>query len=128
MIAPGVVKAGACVTLIMLAGSDLRMRRLPNVAVAAFVALYFVNAAMTGFGRASWDIHLAAGGASLAVAALMFRLGWLGGAMRSSPPRSFYGRGRNPGRCWWSFRCADCLLPSQCSQWPACREFPPSRV
>ncbi|MBC8746966.1 prepilin peptidase CpaA [Paraburkholderia sp. WC7.3g] len=79
MIAPGVVKAGACVTLIMLASSDLRMRRLPNAAVAAFAALYFVNAAMAGFGPASWDIHVAAGAASLAVAALMFRLGWLGG-------------------------------------------------
>ncbi|OAJ53206.1 hypothetical protein A6V36_12740 [Paraburkholderia ginsengiterrae] len=79
MIAPGVVKAGACATLIMLAGFDLRMRRLPNAAVAAFVALYFVNAAMAGFGLAAWDIHLAAGAASFAVAALMFRLGWLGG-------------------------------------------------
>lgn len=66
-------------TLIMLAGFDLRMRRLPNAAVAAFAALYFVNAAMVGFGRASWNIHVAASAASFAVAALMFRLGWLGG-------------------------------------------------
>jgi prepilin peptidase CpaA len=79
MIHLGVVKAGACMTLVMLAGFDLRMRRLPNAAVAVFAALYFVNAAMAGFGSASWDIHVAAGAAALAVAALMFRLGWLGG-------------------------------------------------
>ena len=74
-----VVKVVACLTLAMLAGCDLRMRRLPNAGVAAFAALYFVNAAVTGFSRVSWDIHVAAGAASLAVAALMFRLGWLGG-------------------------------------------------
>ncbi|WP_232071573.1 prepilin peptidase [Paraburkholderia pallida] len=66
-------------TLVVLAGFDLRMRRLPNAAVAAFAALYFVNAAMIGLVHASWDIHVAAGAASLGVAALMFRLGWLGG-------------------------------------------------
>ncbi|MCG5075277.1 prepilin peptidase [Paraburkholderia tagetis] len=79
MLSVDVVKAGACVTLVVLAGCDLRMRRLPNAAVAAVAALYFVNAAVTGFGRASCDIHVAAGVAALAVAAVMFRWGWLGG-------------------------------------------------
>ncbi|MFD1561880.1 prepilin peptidase [Paraburkholderia silviterrae] len=66
-------------TLVMLAGFDLHMRRLPNPVVAAFAALYFVDAAMTGGVRASLDVHVAACAASFAVAALMFRLGWLGG-------------------------------------------------
>lgn len=66
-------------TLVLLAGFDLRRRRLPNAAVAVFAALYVVHAAMTGDDRTSWAIHVAAGAVSLAVAALMFRLGWLGG-------------------------------------------------
>ncbi|MFX1671689.1 prepilin peptidase [Paraburkholderia sp. A2WS-5] len=75
----GIVKAAASMTLVMLAGCDLRIRRLPNTAVAAFAALYFVSAAVTGFGRAACEIHVAAGVAALVVAAVMFRLGWLGG-------------------------------------------------
>lgn len=65
--------------LAMLALFDLRARRLPNVVVAAFAALYFVNVAMAGFSLASWGVHVIVGAVSLAAAALIFRLGWLGG-------------------------------------------------
>jgi prepilin peptidase CpaA len=75
----GVVKVSACVLLAMLTLSDLRARRLPNVLVAGFAALYFVNAAMIGFADASWGVHVVVSVVSLAAAALIFRLGWLGG-------------------------------------------------
>ncbi|WP_429470309.1 A24 family peptidase [Paraburkholderia sp. WSM4175] len=74
-----VIKAAACMTLAMLALLDLRTRRLPNAAVAAFAALYFVDAALTQSTLASLQLHVAAGALSLALAALVFRFGWLGG-------------------------------------------------
>lgn len=79
MIHPGILKAAACAVLVVLAVFDLRLRRLPNAAVNTFAILYFVNAAVTGAAFSSWGIHLAFGGASFVVAALMFRLGLLGG-------------------------------------------------
>jgi prepilin peptidase CpaA len=79
MIHLGLAKTGAWLVLVALAGFDLRFRRLPNTAVAAFAALYFVNATMAGFAPASWGAHVAFGAASFVVSAVMFRLGWLGG-------------------------------------------------
>lgn len=73
------IKAAACVVLAMLAFSDLRSRRLPNLAVAAFAALYIAEAANAGSSRASLEAHAAVGALSLVLAALLFRLGWLGG-------------------------------------------------
>jgi prepilin peptidase CpaA len=72
-------KVAACTVLAMLALSDLRSRRLPNLGVAAFAALYVLDAALTGSGRAALVAHAAAGAFSLAAAALLVRLGWLGG-------------------------------------------------
>jgi len=79
MIHPGAVHAAAYGVLALLAIYDLRSRRLPNAAVAAFAALYFVNAATVSAGPAVWGLHLACGAAALIVAATMFRFGWLGG-------------------------------------------------
>jgi prepilin peptidase CpaA len=67
------------VILATLAFSDLRSRRLPNLGVASFAALYLFEAAFTGSTRASLEAHAAAGALSLAAAALLFRFGWLGG-------------------------------------------------
>ena len=74
-----VIKAAACAILAMLALIDLRTRRLPNAAVAAFAALYFVDAALTQCTVASLAAHAVAGALSLALAGLIFRFGWLGG-------------------------------------------------
>ena len=73
------IKAAACTVLATLALSDLRSRRLPNLGVAGFAALYLVDAALTGSSRATLEAHAAAGAFSLAAAALLFHLGWLGG-------------------------------------------------
>jgi prepilin peptidase CpaA len=69
----------ACALLAMLALSDLRRRRLPNAIVAAFAALYFAQAWLSGVGRIGLEAHLATGAAALLLAALLFRFGWLGG-------------------------------------------------
>ncbi|CAB3803957.1 hypothetical protein LMG28614_05919 [Paraburkholderia ultramafica] len=74
-----VIKAVACMILAMLALLDLRTRRLPNAAIAAFAALYFVDAALTKSTLASLAVHAVAGALSLALAGLIFRFGWLGG-------------------------------------------------
>jgi prepilin peptidase CpaA len=73
------IKAAACTVLAMLAFSDLRSRRLPNVGVAGFAALYLVDAALTGSSRATLEAHAAAGLFSLVLAAVFFRFGWLAG-------------------------------------------------
>jgi prepilin peptidase CpaA len=73
------IKAAACVILAMLAFSDLRSRRLPNLGVAGFAALYIVEAVLTRSTRLSFEAHAAMGALSLAAAALLFRFGWLGG-------------------------------------------------
>ncbi|RKP49046.1 prepilin peptidase [Trinickia fusca] len=73
------VRVAACWVLVMLAVSDLRSRRLSNFGVASFAALYFVDALLTGSAPFSLTVHTLTGGLSLALAALLFRLGWLGG-------------------------------------------------
>lgn len=73
------INALASAVLWMLALSDLRRRRLPNAAVASFAALYFVQAWLAGESRIGFEFHLAAGVAALALAAVLFRFGWLGG-------------------------------------------------
>lgn len=72
-------RIAACAVLAVLALYDLRARRLPNAAVAAFAALYFVDAAFAGSARAALAAHFATSIAALATAALLFRFGWLGG-------------------------------------------------
>lgn len=73
------VRVAACGVLLTLAVSDLRSRRLSNPGVASFAALYFVDALLAGSAPFSLEVHALTGGLSLAVAALLFRLGWLGG-------------------------------------------------
>ncbi|WP_116135582.1 A24 family peptidase [Trinickia diaoshuihuensis] len=73
------IDACACAVLSILAVYDLRQRRLPNAAVAAYAALYFVQAWHTGATRIALESHLASGAGALVFAALLFRLGWLGG-------------------------------------------------
>ncbi|GLU33174.1 prepilin peptidase [Trinickia caryophylli] len=72
-------RIAACTVLAVLALYDLRARRLPNAAVVVFALLYFVDAAFAGSARAALIAHFATGVAALATAALLFRLGWLGG-------------------------------------------------
>ncbi len=73
------IQAAASSVLLMLAVYDLRARRLPNLAVAGFAALYFMEAALAGTGLHSLAMHAAAGGFALILAAVLFRFGWLGG-------------------------------------------------
>ncbi|RDU99689.1 A24 family peptidase [Trinickia dinghuensis] len=73
------IDALACAVLSILAVSDLRRRRLPNAAVAAYAALYFMHAWLAGESRAGLEAHVAAGIGALAFAAVLFRFGWLGG-------------------------------------------------
>ncbi len=73
------VHALACALLVTLAVFDLRRRRLPNAIVAAFAVLYFAQAWIGGAHRIGLETHVAAGVAAFALAALLFRFGWLGG-------------------------------------------------
>jgi prepilin peptidase CpaA len=73
------VHALACALLATLAVSDLRRRRLPNAIVAAFAILYFAQAWIAGESRLVLGTHIAVGVAALALAAALFRFGWLGG-------------------------------------------------
>lgn len=73
------INALASALLSMLALSDLRQRRLPNAMVARFAVLYFVHAWLGGASRIEIETHVATGAAALALAALMFRFGWLAG-------------------------------------------------
>lgn len=73
------IDALACALLSMLALSDLRQRRLPNAIVAAFAALYIAHAWLAGETHIGFELHLATGVAALALAAALFRFGWLGG-------------------------------------------------
>ena len=73
------IKLMAYLILAVLAFSDLRLRRLPNVWVSAFAALYLLEAALNGTTLREFSAHAALGALSLALAALLFRLRWLGG-------------------------------------------------
>jgi prepilin peptidase CpaA len=73
------IKAMAYLILVILALSDLRARRLPNVWVSAFAALYLLEAALNGSTLREFAAHAALGAFSLALAAVLFRLRWLGG-------------------------------------------------
>jgi prepilin peptidase CpaA len=73
------IKAMAYLILAVLAVSDLRRRRLPNVWVSAFAALYLLEAALNGSTLREFAGHAALGGFSLGLAAVLFRVRWLGG-------------------------------------------------
>ena len=73
------IKVMAYLTLAILALSDLRSRRLPNVWVLALALLYFVEATFNGSTFSVVLEHSALGALSLALAAVLFRLRWLGG-------------------------------------------------
>ncbi len=73
------VKMMACVILGILAFSDLRSRRLPNAWVAAFATLYLLEAALNGSTLRVFSAHAALAALSLALAAVLFQLRWLGG-------------------------------------------------
>jgi len=73
------IDALASALLSMLALSDLRRRRLPNAAVAAFALLYFAQAWFVGESLLGLEAHVVAALVSLLLAALLFRFGWLGG-------------------------------------------------
>lgn len=72
-------QASACTVLAMLAAFDLRARRLPNVGVATFTALFFIDALLAGASLAALGAHVAAGAIALAATALLFAVRWLGG-------------------------------------------------
>ncbi len=74
-----VTYALACALLSMLALSDLRRRRLPNAVVASFALLYFAHAWLGPETRTGLAMHVAMGTAAFALAAVLFRFGWLGG-------------------------------------------------
>ena len=73
------IKAMAYLILAILALSDLRFRRLPNVWVSAFAALYLIETLLNGSTFGEFAAHAALGALSLALAAVPFRLRWLGG-------------------------------------------------
>lgn len=73
------VRLAACCVLAVLAWSDLRERRLPNLAVALFAALYFFVAVLARGSQGGLVAHVLTGAVALAAAAAMFRFGWLGG-------------------------------------------------
>ncbi|AJY38056.1 prepilin peptidase (plasmid) [Burkholderia humptydooensis] len=73
------VKVAACWVVIALAVSDLRFRRLPNLSVAALAALYCVHAFLAGSHAPELAAHAVAGGIAFAVAAVMWRFGWIAG-------------------------------------------------
>ncbi|MDE2289915.1 MAG: prepilin peptidase [Burkholderiales bacterium] len=73
------VRLVACLALIALALSDLRARRLPNGAVLAVAGLYVAFALLSHGVRTELPRHLAVGAFVLALCALFFRFGWLGG-------------------------------------------------
>jgi prepilin peptidase CpaA len=73
------IKSMAYLVLAALALSDLRSRRLPNVWVSAFAALYLLQAALNGTTLNEFAAHAALGALSLALAAALFQLRWLGG-------------------------------------------------
>lgn len=73
------VRLTACCVLAMLAWSDLRARRLPNLAVAAFAALYFVAAACSRDADPALAAHTLSGVVALFAAAVLFRFGLVGG-------------------------------------------------
>lgn len=72
-------KAAACMVLAVLAVLDLHTRRLPNAVVFAFAVLYFVHAGLADPALLSLATHGLTGAVSIVTAAVMFRLGWLGG-------------------------------------------------
>lgn len=73
------VRLAACCVLAVLAWSDLRGRRLPNLAVALFAALYFIGAVLARGPQGGLAAHVLTGAVALVAGALMFRFGWLGG-------------------------------------------------
>jgi prepilin peptidase CpaA len=73
------IKATAYLLLAILALSDLRRRRLPNVWISAFAGLYLIEAALNGSRLGDFLEHAALGVFALGLSAVLFRLRWLGG-------------------------------------------------
>ena len=73
------VKLATCLVLASLAFSDLFSRRLPNRAVIIVAGLYCVAAALVPISAAVFFSHVALAAAAFAVAALLFRFGWIAG-------------------------------------------------
>ncbi|MDB5774068.1 MAG: hypothetical protein JWP38_201 [Herbaspirillum sp.] len=73
------VKLVACLVLASLAFSDLVSRRLPTRAVVIVAGLYCVAAALVPISAAAFLGHVGLAAAALAVAALLFRFGWIAG-------------------------------------------------
>lgn len=73
------IDALASAVLSMLALCDLRRRRLPNAAVAAFAALYFAQAWLAGESHFGLVAHVVTGFVALLLTAVLFHFGWLGG-------------------------------------------------
>ncbi|HEY3540481.1 MAG TPA: prepilin peptidase [Trinickia sp.] len=73
------IKAMAYLILAILALSDLRWRRLPNVWVSVFAGLYLIEAALNGSTLVEFLEHAALGVFALGLSAVLFRLRWLGG-------------------------------------------------
>ena len=73
------VQLATCLILASLAFSDLFFRRLPNRAVVIVAGLYCVAAALVPIGAAAFLGHVGLAAAAFAVAALLFRFGWIAG-------------------------------------------------
>lgn len=69
----------AAVTLLVLAGQDLRRRRLPNGWVAVHALAFLPYAFASGLTWPEFGWHTATALATFAVTLLFFALGWLGG-------------------------------------------------
>lgn len=74
-----ITQAAACILLAILAAFDLHSRRLPNVGVAAFAALFIAHASLGGASFAYVGAHVAVSGLTLLTTAVLFHLRWLGG-------------------------------------------------
>jgi prepilin peptidase CpaA len=73
------VKLATCLVLASLAFSDLFSRRLPNRAVLIVAGLYCVAAALVPISVTVFLCHVGLAAAAFAVAALLFRFGWIAG-------------------------------------------------
>ncbi|RXZ36349.1 peptidase A24 [Oxalobacteraceae bacterium CAVE-383] len=73
------VKLATCLVLASLAFSDLRSRRLPNRAVLAVAGLFCISAVLVPISAAAFLGHVGLAAAVFAVAALLFRFGWIAG-------------------------------------------------
>jgi prepilin peptidase CpaA len=73
------VKLATCFVLASLAFSDLLSRRLPTRAVGVVAGFYCLAAALVPMSAATFLGHVGVAAAAFAVAALLFRFGWIAG-------------------------------------------------